>query len=151
MKTLTIVIIGGLLLAGAFFLYSGMTGNVIIGSDYCEDFKIPLSDVSREANWYEYESPSGTTIKFFAVKAANGDIKTAFDECDVCFTQKRGYSQDGDFMVCNNCGNRYPITGLGTENIQGGGCWPGYLPSNIQGDYIVIRASDLNNGEFRFK
>lgn len=150
MKTLTIIIIASILLAGAFFVFRSMTGNVV-GLDGGEDFRIPLSDISKDANWYEYESSSGTTIKFFAVEAANGDIKTAFDECDVCFTQKRGYSQNGDFMVCNNCDNRYPITGLGTENIWGGGCWPGYLPSTIEGDYIVIRTSDLNKGEFRFK
>ena len=34
-------------------------------------------------------------------------------------------------MVCNNCGNKYPIDGLGTENKNPGGCWPGYLPSTV--------------------
>jgi len=105
-------------------------------------FSIPLSDISEEAKFYEYDS-DGETVKFFAVKASDGTIKTAFDACDVCGYAKKGYRQEGKNMVCNNCGNEYPIDGIGTENKQPGGCWPGYLPSKTEGDKLVIQNSDL--------
>jgi uncharacterized membrane protein len=114
-----------------------------------DSISIPLAQVSSQAKWFEYET-SGKTIKFFVVKASDGSIKTAFDACDVCFSSRKGYSQDGDIMVCNNCGNRYPIDGLGTENKAGGGCWPGYLPSQVVGDNVVIKKADLEAGSYRF-
>ncbi len=112
-------------------------------------FSVPTSDISSTANFYEYDA-DGTVVKFFAVKASDGSIRTAFDACDVCGYTKKGYKQDGTDMVCNNCGNRYPIDGLGTENKAGGGCWPGYLPSKVVGDELVIQNSDLAAGTGQF-
>ncbi len=114
-----------------------------------DDFvSIPLSDITDNARWYEYDLGS-SKIKFFAVKASDGTVKTGFDACDVCYTEKKGYGQEGDYMVCNNCGNRYPIDGLGTENKTPGGCWPGYLPNVIEGDNILIKKSDLESNQWR--
>ena len=109
---------------------------------------ISLSGGSSKAKWYEYDF-NGKKIRFFVVKASDGRIKTAFDACDVCYRYGKGYRQEGDYMVCNNCGNRYPITGLGTENKNPGGCWPGYLPSVVEGDNILIKKSDLENNRWR--
>jgi len=128
------------------------TGQVTLSDDSGgsnDKISIPVSEISEKAKWFEYES-DGAIIRFFAVKASDGSIKTAFDACDVCFSSKKGYSQDGSVMVCNNCGNKYPIDGLGTENKQGGGCWPGYLSSTIVGDSLEIKKSDLDKGRYRF-
>ncbi len=150
-KIILILSVVVLLLAGVFFLFSGksdITGNTIKNSD--ETIKISLPEISENAEWYEYDS-SRIKIKYFVVKAKDGTIKTAFDACDVCYGSRKGYRQEGDFMICNNCGNRYPISGLGTENLRGGGCWPGYLPSKIEGDNLIIKISDLKKGAYRFK
>ncbi|PIW34643.1 MAG: DUF2318 domain-containing protein [Candidatus Nealsonbacteria bacterium CG15_BIG_FIL_POST_REV_8_21_14_020_37_12] len=109
---------------------------------------IPLSEVTSNAKWYGYDL-GGEKIRFFVVKTSDGSIKTAFDACDVCYRYKKGYRQEGDYMVCNNCGNRYPMVGLGTENKNPGGCWPGYLPNIIQGDNVLIKKSDLENNRWR--
>jgi len=109
---------------------------------------IPLSAVTSNAKWYGYDL-GGEKIRFFVVKTSDGSIKTAFDACDVCYRYKKGYRQEGDYMVCNNCGNRYPMVGLGTENKNPGGCWPGYLPNIIQGDNVLIKKSDLENNRWR--
>jgi uncharacterized membrane protein len=123
----------------------GTTGNVIVEPiDSGDSIKIPLSMISKDAQWFDYNN-----ARYFVVKAKDGSIKSAFDACDVCYKSKKGYSQDGEDMVCNNCGNHYPISGLGTANL-GGGCWPGYLRSSIQGDYLVIPKVDLDQGEQRY-
>jgi uncharacterized membrane protein len=135
---------------GAIYLMSGeggMTGNVVATVSALE---IPLAEISETASYYEYDV-GGTTVRFFAIKASDGSVRTAFDACDVCFDRKKGYRQEGNMMVCNNCGNKYPIDGLGTENKRGGGCWPGYLPSKIVGDKLMIEGKDLKSGEYRFK
>ena len=140
------------LLAAIFFIGKGTTtGNatqtVNLAAEGSTD--IPLSEITEEAKWYEYDA-NRKKIKFFAVKASDGSIKTAFDACDVCYGSKKGYRQEGNQMVCNNCGNKYPIDGLGTENKAGGGCWPGYLPNEIQGESLVIKHSDIEAGKYRF-
>ena len=131
------------LVAMAFFFMPGSaTGNVV--SESGEVIKIPLSEVSNTAKFYNEDG-----IKFFVVKASDGEIKTAFDACDVCGGSK-GYRQEGGDMVCNNCGRHFAIDQLGEKNIYGGGCWPGYLESSIEGDFVVIKKSDLENGGYNF-
>jgi len=147
MKKLTLTIIGVLVIVVAFFIFSGkfgITENVIGNSN--DVITIPLLEISENAKWYEYED-----IRYFIVEASDGTIKTAFDACDVCYGSNKGYSHQGDVMICNNCGNRYPISGLGTKNLRGGGCWPGYLPSFIKDNNIFIKISDLKKGAYRFK
>jgi len=144
MGILVIVVIG-------FFIFSNgnsqITGNIISeGIEEEELIRISLSEISENAVWYNYGD-----IKYFVVKASDGSIKSAFDACDICYGSKKGYRQQGDDMICNNCGNYYSISGLGTKNLKGGGCWPGYLPSEIQGENLVIKKSDLEKGEYRFK
>ncbi len=121
------------------------SGNV----NYDDYIFLEMEKISTVANWYVYES-NGVTIRFFAVKDNLGDVKTAFDACDVCFSEKRGYRQEGNFMVCNNCGNKFLISSLGTENKTGGGCWPGYLKNSVVEDKVFIKKSDLDAGRFRF-
>ena len=110
---------------------------------------IPLSEITAKANWYNYEVDN-KTVSYFAVKASDGRIKIAFDACDVCYPEKKGYRQVGSDMVCNNCGLKFAISGIGTENKASSGCWLGYLPATIEGDYLKIRKQDLENGKWRF-
>jgi len=110
--------------------------------------QIPLSEITNQTQWYEYDL-DGKKIRLFAIKAKDGSIKTAFDACDVCYYSGKGYRQEGDYMVCNNCGNRYLIAGLGTENKNPGGCWPGYLSNIVEGDYLLIKKGDLERGSWR--
>jgi len=146
-STLLLLFLGTLLFAGC--VSNNSTGLVTATQAESTSIPIPVSEITTTAKWFEYES-SGTIIRFFAVKASDGTIRTAFDACDVCFASKKGYRQEGDVMVCNNCGNKYPVNGLGTENKKGGGCWPGYLPSKVINDNLIINKTDLDNGRYRF-
>lgn len=138
--TFWLVVVGGI-----FLLVVLATKGFGLNKAKSDSFiNIPLSDVTTEAKWYEYDF-DGKKMKFFMVKASDGSIKTAFDACDVCYTEKKGYRQEGDYMICNNCGNRYLIDDLGTKNKKQGGCWPGYLAHTIQGDNILIKESDIRD------
>ena len=107
------------------------------------EIKIPLSDVGAQAKFYDF-SIENKPVRFFAVEGNDGIIRTAFDACDVCGGRK-GYRQEGNDMVCNNCGRHFAIDSLGTKNLAGGGCWPTYLPHETNGEYIIIDENDLSN------
>jgi len=109
---------------------------------------IPLSELSTTIRKYSYDI-NGTTVRFFAVLGSDGKVRTAFDACQVCYRAKKGYSQAGSDVRCNNCGRQFAIDDLGTANT-GKGCWPGYLPSSASGGDVEIKVSDLQNGAYLF-
>lgn len=100
-----------------------------------------LSDGS--AKFYKFDD-GGKEISFFAVKAADGTYRTAFDACDSCYKSKKGYEQQGDKMNCRNCNQKFAINRLGPNAT--GGCNPGYLPSSLSNGSITIKSSDLKAG-----
>lgn len=113
------------------------------------DIIIPIADLSTTAKFFTHEWHN-VTISYFGVLDANGGVHMAFDACDVCYGAKKGYSQDGDLMVCNNCGNKFSISGIGTEN-KGGGCWPGFLEVTVTDTDVVIDPEVLEAGSWYFE
>ncbi len=109
--------------------------------------RIPLSEIKSQAKFYTYNA-GGTEVRFFAVRGSDGEVRTAFDACDVCKGYK-GYRQQGSDMVCNNCGRYFSIDGIGTKN-RGGGCWPSYLSHETDGDYMIIKEGELSAGRWMF-
>jgi uncharacterized membrane protein len=96
-----------------------------------------------KAQFYKFED-GGKEIAFFVVKAADGSFKAAFDACDSCYRDKKGYEQQGDKMNCKNCNQKFAINRLGPNAT--GGCNPGYLPHQANGTGISIKTSDLKAG-----
>lgn len=105
---------------------------------------IPLSGVSDgKAHFYRF-ADGGKEISFFLVKAPDGAVKTAFDACDVCFREKKGYTQDGAVMVCKQCNRKFDTNRIGPHSV--GGCNPSYLPSKQSGGNVIISVADLKAG-----
>ena len=106
---------------------------------------ISESSLNTNAKFYSY-TDNNVKITFFAMIGTDDEVHIAFDACDVCYTEKRGYRQDvccdGTNMVCNNCENVFLITSIGTENLQGG-CWPSHLPVVINNGEISMTISDI--------
>lgn len=110
--------------------------------------EILTSDLSSSAKFYGYDS-NGVGMRYFAVQGADGKIHVALDACDVCYAQKKGYRQVGDVMKCNNCGKEFAIGSIGSDNVAGG-CWPSYVPVDVQGDKVVLEKSNLDAKRFMF-
>lgn len=105
---------------------------------------IPISKLSDgKARFYKFDD-AGKEIAFFAIKAADGSHKVAFDACDACYREKKGYEQQGDKMNCKNCNQKFAVSKLGPNAT--GGCNPGYLPHKITGNSITIQVNDLKTG-----
>ena len=87
------------------------------------------------------------TIKYFVLKSSDGVIRAAFDACDVCWPAGKGYYQDGDHMVCRNCGRRFASIRV---NEVKGGCNPAPLNRSVQDGQVVIKIKDLLEGKQYF-
>ena len=71
--------------------------------------KIVKDEVSSTAKFYPYIL-DGVNMEIIAVKATDGTIRTALNTCQVCYDSGRGYYvQRGEYLVCQNCGNRFHI------------------------------------------
>jgi len=86
-------------------------------------------------------------IEFFVLKSKDGIVRAAFNACDVCYDSKKGYTQDGDHMVCNNCGRRFPADQI---NVVHGGCNPSPLTRVVEGDSLLIEVEEIIKGEAYF-
>jgi uncharacterized membrane protein len=86
-----------------------------------EDIVIDKSDITDVATFIPYRA-GNVKMEVIAVKAPDGTIRTALNTCQVCFDSGRGYYvQEGDELVCQNCGNRFNISKI---EKQKNGCNP---------------------------
>jgi uncharacterized membrane protein len=112
-----------------------------------EGVSVPLSELTGKARFYDYKTASGKTVRFFAMKSSDGVYRAALDACDVCFAAKKGYRQEGDDMVCNNCGNHFHSAQV---NEVKGGCNPVGLERKVEGDRLNVSAKELEAGASYF-
>lgn len=100
-----------------------------------------------QAHFYRYATSSGREVRFFVMKSSDGVVRSAFDSCDVCYRERKGYRQSGDSMICNNCGQSFPSTRI---NVQQGGCNPAPLDRVITNGQVVLSAAALERGASYF-
>jgi uncharacterized membrane protein len=107
------------------------------------DVVIPISDVSNgKAKFFDYTASNKTTVRFFVIKSSDGVYRAALDACDVCYAAKKGYYQEADNMICKKCGRQFPSA---LVNEVTGGCNPIGVPRTVDGDNLVIKASELES------
>jgi uncharacterized membrane protein len=87
------------------------------------------------------------TIRYFILKSSDGVLRAAFDACDVCWPAGKGYYQEGDYMVCRNCGRRFASVRV---NEVKGGCNPAPLNRIVQNGKLVIQVQDILEGKQYF-
>ncbi len=135
-------------LAGLFsFRGSGETASVsIVASTDTVTFPV-ASFEDGIARHYQFKTGDGSRIRFFILKSSDGMIRAAFDACDVCWKAGLGYYQEGDVMVCRNCGQRFASVNV---NVLRGGCNPAPLDRSVVGDQLVIKVKDILDGKRYF-
>ena len=107
-------------------------------------FPVSLFD-DGQARHFEYHN-GDKTVRYFVLKSSDGVIRAAFDACDVCWPAGKGYYQEGDHMVCRNCGRRFASV---LVNEVKGGCNPAPLQRRISGDKLIIEVNHILDG-FRY-
>jgi uncharacterized membrane protein len=141
--------------AGGYFLLNGQTPS----SAAAPAAKLPAVSpngqitypvamfADGQARHFDYKD-GNLTIRYFVIKSADGIIRAAFDACDVCWPANKGYYQDGDDMVCRNCGRRFASN---LVNEVQGGCNPAPLTRTVENDILVIHPDDIRQGAGFFK
>jgi hypothetical protein len=114
---------------------SGFAGGTITSAG---DLKIPKKEVTSTVKFYPYKA-GGVLMEVLALRAPDGTVRTAFNTCQVCYASGRGwYTQKGDYLVCNNCGNRFLSRQV---ELVKGGCNPVPITKEMKtedADFITI-------------
>jgi uncharacterized membrane protein len=108
-------------------------------------FPVGLFEDGR-AHFFEHAA-GPVTIRYFVLKSSDGVLRAAFDACDVCWPAGKGYAQDGDHMICRNCGLRFASVRV---NEVKGGCNPAPLERRVENGMLVIRVADILAGRGYF-
>jgi uncharacterized membrane protein len=151
-------VVAGILVVGFAAVSAGMLDSLFkkspmeIGkaagvAETADAVRIPLKALdSGKALFLSLES-EGRPLYYFALKSRDGAFRAALDACDVCFRTNRGYRQEGDRMVCNNCGQKFACDKIGEVK---GGCNPHPLAHKEEAGFMVIRKADIVAGKDYF-
>jgi len=123
--------------------FLGTKGEFVALAD--SQITLPASEISDgKAHFYNTTLPDGDPVYFFAVKSSDGKLRAAANGCQVCGGSLQGFHQEDDFMVCNTCGNKYPLNKIATEK---GGCNPAPISPDLEvdGGNISITLAELQD------
>lgn len=116
--------------------------------EVASDLRVPIADVkSGRAKFFDYKLVDNQQVRFFVVKSSEGDYRAALDACEICAHAKQGYRQEGDDMICINCGKSFATAMIGKIS---GGCHPIALTAATDGDSLVIKKSEIEAGKKYF-
>jgi uncharacterized membrane protein len=150
---LIVAAIGVVLIAGAaiFYVFQGGGGATAtasapaVTSNTFVSFPVSLFEDGKARHFEHVDG--NMTIRYFILKSSDGIIRAAFDACDVCWPAGKGYYQEGDNMVCRNCGRRF--ASVLVNEVQGG-CNPAPLNRNLENNKLVIQIKDIQQGRQYF-
>lgn len=125
--------------AGGSGLLTPVKGEIRLGLGEIDDGK---------AHHFRVKADDGTVVTFFVIKSQDGVFRAAVDACDVCYKEGKGYHQEGDFMVCENCGQKFASTRI---NEVKGGCNPAPLTRSVDDGQLVIPMAEINSNSWYMK
>jgi uncharacterized membrane protein len=147
-----IIVCGAVLAAKLFWFKDNTSGREVVSNT--SDQIITTDHISHPLRLFDdgqarhFSFPmQGLTIRYFIIKSADGVLRAAFDACDVCWKANKGYYQEGDNMVCGNCGRRFASN---LVNEVQGGCNPAPLPRLVKNDRLIIKKDDMLKGRVYF-
>ncbi len=106
---------------------------------------IPLSDLTDSSLHFYTADVSGSVIRFLVIHQTNGNYAVALDACQICGRQ--GYRQEGQNIVCRNCGATIYIPSIGDK----GGCNPIPVTSSIESGEVIVDLSALANANAKVR
>jgi len=144
-----IITIVALTAVGGWFLFGQIPvgGPELVSAGQDGKIRFAAADFSDgKARFYRLNGQTGP-VDFFVVRSHDGVIRSAFDTCDVCYKARKGYRQEGDEMVCNNCDQRFRTDMI---NVVKGGCNPAPLQRQLVGETLVLSTNDIEKGAWYF-
>jgi len=100
---------------------------------------IPLTELTDTSLHFYTADVNNTVIRFLVIHQTNGNYAVALDACQICGWA--GYRQDGQNVICRNCGATIYIPSIGDK----GGCNPIPVKSAIASGEVIVDLSALTN------
>jgi FTR1 family protein len=121
---------------------------------------IPVVDLlDGELHRYGWVADDGTRIRFFALRVGAGSFATAFDACRACYNYGYYYMKDHQ-LICSVCEAPSDLSKLAVAtdrdeeqsgSMEGMGCAPLYLPSKLDGEFVIVKTEDLSKNKKFFQ
>jgi uncharacterized membrane protein len=115
-----------------------------------DEVSIKEDDITKIAKFYPI-IVDDVKIEVIAVKASDKTTRLAFNACEVCSPSGMGhYVQEGKYLVCQSCGNRFSIDEIG---ISKDGCNPAPIFDNEvskENGFITISKETLSKSKELF-
>ena len=124
----------------------GMAVEATDGGIYIDQVEVDDGNI-HSFNYYSEKQKK--TIYFFIIRASDGTYRAAANACEVCFGSKKGFSQVGDLIRCDNCQVTYPKDKIALEK---GGCNPGPIDKDVkvENGQLVINLFDVEEVAYLF-
>ena len=107
---------------------------------------IPIEQVlDGHLHRFTWVNDRGKEIRFIIVQKRGTNLGVGFDACEVC--GDAGYYERKSEIVCSRCDVVMNKSTIGLK----GGCNPIPLASRIEDGQVIIRTSDVNKEEKRFR
>jgi len=100
---------------------------------------IPLAELTDSSLHFYAVDVEGTTMRFLVVHQTNGNYAVALDACQICGWS--GYRQQGQNVICRNCGATIYIPSIGEH----GGCNPVPVKSRVEGGEVIVDLSTFTS------
>ncbi len=102
-----------------------------------DQVRIPLSQLMDSSLHFYTAEVNQADIRFLVIHKSGGDYAAALDACQICGPV--GYRQEGQNVICRNCGAAIYIPSIG----QSGGCNPIAVNSQVEKGEVVIDLAAL--------
>jgi high-affinity iron transporter len=99
--------------------------------------RIPTSQLADHKLHHYAAMINGAEVRLIAILDSTDAVRVGLDACVICGDQ--GYYQDGNNVICRNCGSAIYIPTIG----QAGGCNPIHIDYVVQDNTVVISQSSL--------
>jgi len=101
---------------------------------------------SGQSKHYQYQEGK-TLIRFFVVRDNQGTVRAALDACEECWKADKGYTLEGQAMLCVNCGRKFALSSIGFAR---GGCNPHPVVFRMDGENLTVATQELSTGSRYF-
>jgi uncharacterized membrane protein len=110
--------------------------------------RVVIDDIdSRQGKLFTYVASSGPRVLFHVYRESSGTYRAVLDACRKCYRWSKGYRMREGSVVCRKCGETFDIDSLSGGR---GSCIPIPLTSSLEGNSLVIPASELEDGKQYF-
>ncbi|HEX4074428.1 MAG TPA: Fe-S-containing protein [Candidatus Acidoferrales bacterium] len=101
------------------------------------EVRISLSDLTDQSVHFYNADVNNTEIRFMVIHQTNGNYAVALDACQICGWA--GYKQEGQNVICRNCGATIYIPSIGDK----GGCNPIPVKSEVANGEVIVELASL--------